>query len=72
MYEGCASLVDARYLLEVGYSSTVTTSMPFHAAALTPQNRHCMAMMAAWLKLRKSRKVQPADTSIEPPAQGRE
>lgn len=55
------------YLLEVGYSSTVTTWMPFQAATLTPQNRHCSAMMAAWLKLRNRKMVQPAEMSMEPP-----
>lgn len=55
------------YLLEAGYSSTVTTSMPFHAATLTPQNRHCRAMIADWLKLRNSKKVQPAEMSMDPP-----
>lgn len=59
------------YLFEAGYSSTVTTSMPFHAAALTPQNRHCRAMIADWLKLRKSKNVQPADMSMEPPGRQR-
>lgn len=55
------------HLLEAGYSSTVTTSMPFHAATLTPQNRHCSAMIADWLKLRNRKKVQPAEMSIDPP-----
>jgi len=46
--------------------------MPFHAATLTPQNRHCQAIMAAWLKLKKRKKVHPAEISIEPPVERRE
>lgn len=41
--------------------------MPFHAATLTPQNRHCRAMIADWLKLRNRKTVQPAEMSMEPP-----
>lgn len=43
--------------------------MPFHAATLVPQNRHCRAMIADWLKLSNKKKVQPADTSIDPPVE---
>lgn len=53
--------------MEAGYSSTVTTSIPFHAATLTPQNRHCRAMIADGMKLRNRKKVQPAEMSIDPP-----
>lgn len=41
--------------------------MPFHAAALTPQNKHCRAMMADWLKLRNRKKLQQAEMSMDPP-----
>lgn len=41
--------------------------MPFHAATLMPQNRHCRAMMADWLKLRNRKKLQPAEVSMDPP-----
>lgn len=43
--------------------------MPFHAATLVPQNRHCRAMIADWLKLSNKKKVQPADTSMDPPVE---
>lgn len=58
-----------RYLFEAGYSSTVTTSMPFHAATLTPQNRHCRTMIADWVKHRNRKKVQPAEMSMDPPVE---
>jgi len=46
--------------------------MPFHAAALTPQKRHCRAMIADWPKLRNRKKVQPAEISMDPPEETKE